>query len=767
MKLVNAKDVLKLIQEGVFDITIDESTINPECKQYMEGINTLLQKCSEFEQQSQTMMEQNPMPILIFDANFEITATNDAYAKMSGISKSQLLKMNAREFCILEQKGEGLKDAIKLKKRSFGEITLELPSGKLILEQYGIPILNENRDLVSLFVIYNDITEIRSKMEEIMDLQKQSETIVQENPYPLLIIDPNLDVKEVNAAFMDLSGYSQKKATTLSLKDFTYIRSVGGRLEDALENKERVQGEATIEFPSGVHIIKWHYIPLLDPEGNVENLLVVYNDVTEEQSVMEEVKKLQQQASAIVEENPYPMLIVDVEMNIENVNKAFLELSGYTLNSIGSETLKDFKYLKSKGGMMEDTFENKLVTRGTATIEFLSGIHILEWHYIPLLDNKEDLINVLVVYNDITEKQLLDERLQKSIKETAESLAAIAQADLTKPVVTYPDDPLGEMKGHLNTTIHELQNVMLEILEQTDQLEHAVVDVGQGTDEVARASQQVAITAQNTSEGIKTLIIELEKITKEVSDLSASIEEIASTSHEVNDITSNLVQEGDKAFQIGNEANQKMILVQEISQTAVDEITTLNQKMQEIRKIVQLITDIANQTNLLALNAAIEAARAGEHGRGFAVVAGEVRNLAGESKNATKNIDEVINGITISSEKTADAMKKSYEEIVSGISSVNATIDALDHMVSDSKITAASVADISSATESQAEATNNVIVNVDSSNNVIINVEKNMEDLAALAEESSASTEEVASATNEIKDMAANLKEMVNKFKLN
>ena len=78
---------------------------------------------------------------------------------------------------------------------------------------------------------------------------------------------------------------------------------------------------------------------------------------------------------------------------------------------------------------------------------------------------------------------------------------------------------------------------------------------------------------------------------------------------------------------------------------ATDVIHTLEQRSQDISRIISVITEIARQTNLLALNAAIEAARAGEHGKGFAVVAGEVRKLSEGTNEATQQIVSMISDI--------------------------------------------------------------------------------------------------------------------------
>lgn len=82
--------------------------------------------------------------------------------------------------------------------------------------------------------------------------------------------------------------------------------------------------------------------------------------------------------------------------------------------------------------------------------------------------------------------------------------------------------------------------------------------------------------------------------------------------------------------------------VQESYYITSKDIKDLQNNSDQIKQIIKIVQDIANQTNLLSLNAAIEAARAGEHGKGFAVVANEVKKLAEQTNQSTKDITELI-----------------------------------------------------------------------------------------------------------------------------
>jgi methyl-accepting chemotaxis protein len=745
-------------------------------------ITTQKKKNDEIEQlrhRSETIVQQNPMPIILVDKSFHIRVANEAYITLSGISRQDLLKKTLHDFRLLEQSGEGLKQVIQEKRRSTGEVTVEFPTGIKRLQQYGIPIEDAAGTIASILIVYNDITDESKKMEEIRELHKTADTIVQQNPIPMLMTDPGFVVTEANESYAMMSGIARDRIIGMNVREIRILEQKGEGAKVAIKDKKRAFGEVTVELPSGTRILEQYVVPLLHANNEIANLLFVYNDITEQrksqvelQKKMEEAASLKKRSDVIVQQNPMPIMLMDTTFKILMVNDAYITLTGLSRDRLIGTSARDFKILEQTGEGLKKVLAEKKRSIGTVRIEFPTGIHLLEQYGIPMMDAKSDLTTILCVYNDVTtqreqEKKIKDmmdaatantELLTVSAAELQSGLAKIAAGDLTCRVSVDDADPLVKLKVDYNSAADSIRTVLSELLAAIKRLD---------SEEIAKATEQVAMSGQKATDNAKGQLGSVEKISNEISEISASIEQIASTSHDVMTHADKASKEGILAAEIGKIATDKMQNVEKISKQSLDEITALNEQMRQISKIVNLITDIANQTNLLALNAAIEAARAGEHGRGFAVVAGEVKNLAGESKKASGQIENLIKAIQGKSEQTAVSMRNSFEEIKAGIDSVNRTVESLNLIISEANIVSMGVNEITKATEDQAQATNQLMTGIESVTKLTRENQQRMEDMAALAEETSASTEEIASASAELSAMAENSRNMMEKFILN
>jgi len=102
--------------------------------------------------------------------------------------------------------------------------------------------------------------------------------------------------------------------------------------------------------------------------------------------------------------------------------------------------------------------------------------------------------------------------------------------------------------------------------------------------------------------------------------------------------------------------------------TSMEETTATVQDLKifsnEISKMMDIISDIADETNLISLNAAIEAARAGVHGRSFAVVADKIRELAEVSQKNADDIDGVLKKINKQIDNVSQSAKRSKESVL-------------------------------------------------------------------------------------------------------
>lgn len=89
----------------------------------------------------------------------------------------------------------------------------------------------------------------------------------------------------------------------------------------------------------------------------------------------------------------------------------------------------------------------------------------------------------------------------------------------------------------------------------------------------------------------------------------------------------------------------------------------LNEPTRELSATIHSIAELAAKTDLLALNASIESLRAGEHGKGFAIVADEVRKMAEQIADSTRELSSVLDAIQLAIAETARAISHGHQQL--------------------------------------------------------------------------------------------------------
>jgi methyl-accepting chemotaxis protein len=195
-------------------------------------------------------------------------------------------------------------------------------------------------------------------------------------------------------------------------------------------------------------------------------------------------------------------------------------------------------------------------------------------------------------------------------------------------------------------------------------------------------------------------------------------------------------------------------------------VQDINQQMEEIGKIVRLITDISNQTNLLALNAAIEAARAGDAGRGFAVVAAEVKSLAQDSRESAENIADMITNLQAKTKKATDAIEHAGTAVEDGNQALGETIGAFSKIVESIEDITRNAVDMASSSEEQAAAVEEITASVNEVSILVQGTSKEAGSAATAAEEASVSIGQIGVVIGNVSEIAERISKEMSRFKI-
>ena len=343
------------------------------------------------------------------------------------------------------------------------------------------------------------------------------------------------------------------------------------------------------------------------------------------------------------------------------------------------------------------------------------------------------------------------------VENVVQAMEKAEYGDLTARVKVETTDELGELGNSFNRMAENISSLIVDTKQAIDAVQGRSVVMEQNSEQSAQAAANVAAAMEEINKGTMEQTTESEKSSKLMSDLAMLIDDTVGKAREVEGITGSTKSLSVNAQEALELLIEKTGLVDRITHNIVSNIDELTTSAEQISRITEAITNIAEQTNLLALNAAIEAARAGEAGRGFAVVADEVNNLASQTQESVKVINDILRNIENNTEVSRVTAEQVYQVVDEQNSAVLLTRKAFEQIV---------VA-MDNVVKRMSDMTGNIgTINEfkDQTVNSIINISAISEETAASAEDVSASAEEQTGIAKTTKQVAEELRSMAERL---
>lgn len=240
-----------------------------------------------------------------------------------------------------------------------------------------------------------------------------------------------------------------------------------------------------------------------------------------------------------------------------------------------------------------------------------------------------------------------------SIQQIDCTVKAMSKGNLTVEANTDAPQEFSQLARMLNESNSNNCNALIKLTENSQSLN--------------RAADRSQSASSQSREALHQQSSELATVASAITELEASIKDIAQSTVESESESEQAYQLALNGVKVIDRSTRGLMALEEQFVINEQRMVELDNYVNKITEVVELISSIANNTNLLALNAAIEAARAGEQGRGFAVVADEVRKLASETNLQTESIRQTITDLHKAAEDANDAMVVSRQEMTSSI----------------------------------------------------------------------------------------------------
>ena len=397
------------------------------------------EKLKESEHRFRTVFENTLIGIYRTAPDGKIFLVNPALVKMLGYdSAEELLKRN------LEDEGfdplaprNNFKDIIEREGvlEGFESSWISKDGTTVFVKESASAYYDSDGKILFYEGIVEDITDHKRAKEKIQEHEERFRKIFEDGPMGMVIVDSDMHFVKANAAFCNMTGYSENELNGLKIMDITHPDN----LDADIKNIQKLfRGEMPLYKSEKRYITKnketiWGSLTstvIRDSKGEFMYFLSMIEDITERKLTEGSMQKL----NLAIRQSREIIFITDKEGIITFINPEFTNTYGYSAEEVLGKVTP--RILKS--GLLDpkvyENFWKEVLSKKSLKNEYINKCRDgrlidIEGSADPILDENGEIIGFLGIHREITERKHAEEMINTLGKAIEHGPSAIVITD--------------------------------------------------------------------------------------------------------------------------------------------------------------------------------------------------------------------------------------------------------------------------------------------------------------------------------------------------
>ncbi len=417
----------------------------------------LLRDLRESQEYNRGLIESNIDALMATDPLGVISDVNLQMCEMTGIAREKLVGSPFKQYFTDPKLAEdGIRKVLSDDRVTNYELVMRSQAGTETVVSYNATTFRSaDGKLKGVFAAARDITDQKRLESDLRQAQNYTRGLIEASVDALLTVDPELRITDVNDQTARMTGYTREELIGSLFPDyFTDPERATAGVKKTLAEAFVTNYVLGLRSKEGKEtLVSFNASIFKDTDGIVRGIFAAARDITEQKRLEEELRQAQNYTRGLIEASIDPMITVNAELTITDVNEQMVRLTEIEKNElIGSRFDAYFTEPQKAVVGVRDTLREGFVKNYELTLETPSGRQVLvSFNASIFKDTQGKVKGIFAVARDVTEQRRLEQELREQQNYSRGLIEASVDALVTvdpQGRITDVNEQLARLTGH-------------------------------------------------------------------------------------------------------------------------------------------------------------------------------------------------------------------------------------------------------------------------------------------------------------------------------